>query len=128
MPNFHTGLEKNPANYTPLTPIDFIERTASIYPDQTAIVYKDYKHNDLRQSWGETYNRCRKMSDALKKLGIDKDDTVAVLLPNTPPMVEVAFGVPMSGGVLCTLNTRLDINALVFCLQHSEAKVLIVDT
>ena len=128
MPNFHTGLEKNPANYTPLTPIDFIERTASIYPDQTAIVYKDYEHNDLRQSWGETYNRCRKMSDALKKLGIDKDDTVAVLLPNTPPMVEVAFGVPMSGGVLCTLNTRLDINALVFCLQHSEAKVLIVDT
>ena len=79
MPNFHTGLEKNPANYTPLTPIDFIERTASIYPDQTAIVYKDYQYNDLRQSWGETYNRCRKMSDALKKLGIDKDDTVAVI-------------------------------------------------
>lgn len=66
MPNFHTGLEKNPANYTPLTPIDFIERTANIYPDQTAIVYKDYEHNNLRQSWGETYNRCRKMSDALK--------------------------------------------------------------
>lgn len=128
MPNFHTGLEKNPANYAALTPIDFIERTATVYPDQTAIVYKDYQHNDLRQTWGETFTRCRRMADALKKLGVDKDDTVAVLLPNTPPMVEVAFGVPMAGAVLCTLNTRLDINALVFCLQHSETKVLIVDS
>lgn len=128
MPNFDTGLEKNPANHTPLTPIDFIERTANIYPDQLAIVYQDYQHNDFRQTWGTTFTRCRQMADALKKLGVGKDDTVAVMLPNTPAMVEVAFGVPMSGGVLCTLNTRLDINALVFCLQHSEAKVLIMDS
>ncbi|MFW2176693.1 MULTISPECIES: AMP-binding protein [unclassified Moraxella] len=128
MPNFHTGLDKNPANYVPLTPIEFIERSAKVYPNATAIIYQDYSHNNLRQTWGETFTRCRQMADALKKLDIDKDDTVAVLLPNTPPMVEVAFGVPMAGAVLCTLNTRLDINALVFCLQHSEAKVLIVDS
>lgn len=128
MPDFNTGLEKNPANYTALTPIDFIERSATIYPNQPAIVYKDYKHNDFRQTWGETFTRCKQMADALHKLGVGKDDTVAVLLPNTPAMVEVAFGVPMAGAVLCTLNTRLDINALVFCIQHSEAKVLIIDS
>lgn len=128
MPDFNTGLEKNPANYTALTPIDFIERSATIYPNQPAIVYKDYKHNDFRQTWGETFTRCKQMADALHKLGVVKDDTVAVLLPNTPAMVEVAFGVPMAGAVLCTLNTRLDINALVFCIQHSEAKVLIIDS
>lgn len=128
MPDFNTGLEKNPANYTALTPIDFIERSATIYPNQPAIVYKDYKHNDFHQTWGETFTRCKQMADALHKLGVGKDDTVAVLLPNTPAMVEVAFGVPMAGAVLCTLNTRLDINALVFCIQHSEAKVLIIDS
>lgn len=128
MPNFDTGLEKNPANHAAITPIDFIVRTARIYPNQTAIIYKDYDKNDQRQTWGETFERCQKMADALSKLGVEKNDTVAVLLPNTPPMVEVAFGVPMAGAVLCTLNTRLDINALVFCLQHSEAKVLIIDS
>ncbi len=128
MPDFNKGLEKTPANYTALTPIDFIERSASIYTDYPAIIYKDYKQNDFSQTWGETFTRCRQMADALHKLGIGKNDTVAVLLPNTPAMVEVAFGVPMSGAVLCTLNTRLDINALVFCLQHSEAKLLIIDS
>lgn len=128
MTDFHTGLGKNPANYQPLTPIDFIIRSAQVYPDTAAIIYDDLQHNNLIQSWSKTFERCRQLSDGLRKLGIDKNDTVAVMLPNTPAMVECAFGVPMSGGVLCTLNTRLDINALTFCVQHSEAKVLIMDS
>ncbi len=128
MTDFHTGLGKTRANYVALTPIDFIERTANIYPNKTAIIYDDLEHNEQTQTWGETFTRCRKMADALSKLGIDKNDTVAVMLPNTPAMVESAFGIPMSGAVLCTLNTRLDVNALTFCLQHSEAKALILDS
>lgn len=128
MTDFHTGLGKNAANHQPLTPIDFIIRSAQVYPDKTAIIYDDLEHNELTQTWQQTYDRCRQLADGLRKLGIDKNDTVAVMMPNTPAMVECAFGVPMSGGVLCTLNTRLDINALTFCLQHSEAKVLILDS
>ena len=128
MTDFHTGLGKNAANYQPLTPIDFIIRSAQVYPNKTAIIYDDLEHNNLIQTWQQTYDRCRQLADGLRKLGIDKNDTVAVMMPNTPAMVECAFGVPMSGGVLCTLNTRLDINALTFCLQHSEAKVLILDS
>ena len=128
MTDFHTGLGKNTANHQALTPIDFIIRTAQVYPNQTAIIYDDLEHNNLTQTWQQTYDRCRQLADGLRKLGIDKNDTVAVMMPNTPAMVECAFGVPMSGGVLCTLNTRLDINALTFCLQHSEAKALILDS
>lgn len=128
MTDFHTGLGKNAANHQPLTPIDFIIRSAQVYPHKTAIIYNDLADNNLTQTWQQTYDRCRQLADGLRKLGIDKNDTVAVMLPNTPAMVECAFGVPMSGGVLCTLNTRLDINALSFCLQHSEAKVLILDS
>ena len=128
MTDFHTGLGKNAANHQPLTPIDFIIRSAQVYPDKTAIIYDDLEHNNLTQTWQQTYTRCRQLADGLRKLGIDKNDTVAVMMPNTPAMVECAFGVPMSGGVLCTLNTRLDINALTFCLQHSEAKALILDS
>lgn len=128
MTDFHTGLGKNAANHQPLTPIDFIIRSAQVYPDKTAIIYDDLEHNNLTQTWQQTYTRCRQLADGLRKLGVDKNDTVAVMLPNTPAMIECAFGIPMSGGVLCTLNTRLDINALTFCLQHSEAKVLILDS
>ena len=128
MTDFHTGLGKNDANYQPLTPIDFIIRSAEVYPNRTAIIYDDLEHNHLTQSWQQTFTRCRQLADGLRKLGIDKNDTVAVMMPNTPAMVECAFGVPMSAAVLCTLNTRLDINALTFCLQHSEAKVLILDS
>ena len=128
MTDFHTGLGKNAANYQPLTPIDFIIRSAQVYPDKTAIIYDDLEHNNLTQTWQQTYTRCRQLADGLRKLGIDKNDTVAVMMPNTPAMVECAFGIPMSGGVLFTLNTRLDINALTFCLQHSEAKVLMMDS
>lgn len=128
MTDFHTGLGKTPANFQPLTPIDFLIRSAQVYPNKPAIIYDDLTHNNLTQSWQDTFTRCRQLSDGLRKLGIDKNDTVAVMMPNIPAMVEAAFGVPMSGGVLCTLNTRLGINALCFCLQHSEAKVLILDS
>ncbi|PIE47143.1 MAG: acyl-CoA synthetase [Gammaproteobacteria bacterium] len=128
MTDFHTGLGKNQANHTPLTPIDFIERAAAVYPNKTAIIYDDLEHNDSSQTWAETFERCCKLSDGLRKLGIEKNHTVAIMSPNTPAMVEAAFGVPMSGAVLCTLNTRLDPNTLTFCLQHSEAKILILDS
>lgn len=128
MTDFNTGLEKNPANHQPLTPLEFISRAAHVYPNKTSIIYDDFENVPLIQTWAQTYERCCKLANALKKLGIKKEDTVAIMAPNTPAMVEAAFGVPMSQGVLCTLNTRLDINALSFCLQHSEAKVLILDS
>lgn len=128
MTDYSTGLDKNPANHQPLTPIQLIARTAQVYPNKTSIIYDNLKNTPITYTWSQTYLRCCQLANALRKLGIGKDDTVAIMSPNTPAMVEAAFGVPMSKGVLCTLNTRLDINALTFCLQHSEAKVLILDS
>ncbi|WP_290872915.1 acyl-CoA synthetase [Aquabacterium sp.] len=123
MPNiFEQDLPRNAANHTPFTPLSFIERTALVYPERLAIV-----HGALRQTWGETYARCRRLASALLARGIGLGDTVAVMLPNTPPMVEAHFGIPMAGAVLNTLNTRLDPEALAFMLDHGEAKALIVD-
>lgn len=119
---YDQNLDRNAANFAALTPLSFIERTASVYPERLAIV-----HGDLRQTWGQTYARCRQLASSLRKAGIGKNDTVAVILPNTPPMVEAHFGVPMAGAVLNTLNTRLDAEALAFMLDHGEAKALIVD-
>ena len=110
------------ANFAPLSPLGFIERTAEVYPDRLAIV-----HGDLRQTWAQTYARCRQLASALARSGIGKNDTVAVMLPNTPPMVEAHFGVPMAGAVLNALNTRLDPEAIAFMLDHGEAKAVIVD-
>ena len=115
-------LPRNEANFAPISPLGFIERTAEVYPDRLAIV-----HGDLRQTWGETYARCRQLASALTAHGIGKNDTVAVMLPNTPPMVEAHFGVPMAGAVLNALNTRLDPQAIAFMLDHGEAKAVIVD-
>lgn len=120
---FEPGLERRTANYVPLTPVDFIARAAEVYGDRTAIVY-----GDLRQNWRTTYARTRRLASALKQAGIESGDTVAVLLPNIPAMIEAHFGIPMLGAVLNTLNTRLDIASILFMLQHGEAKVLIVDT
>lgn len=119
---YDQNLDRNAANFAALTPLSFIERTASVYPERLAIV-----HGDLRQTWGQTYARCRQLASSLRKAGIGKNDIVAVILPNTPPMVEAHFGVPMAGAVLNTLNTRLDAEALAFMLDHGEAKALIVD-
>ena len=119
---FDRDLPRTEANFAPFSPLSFIERTAEVYPDRLAVV-----HGDLRQTWGETYARCRQLASALQRAGIGKNDTVAVMLPNTPPMVEAHFGVPMAGAVLNALNTRLDPEAIAFMLDHGEAKVLIVD-
>ena len=117
-----SDLPKNAANFVPFTPLSFIERSATVYPERLAVV-----HGDVRRTWRETYDRCRRLASALIAAGIGKGDTVAVMLPNTPPMVEVHFGVPMTRAVLNTLNTRLDAEALAFMLDHADAKVLLVD-
>jgi fatty-acyl-CoA synthase len=119
---YEQGLERNSANFTPITPLLFLERSAEIYPNKTAIV-----HGKLRQTWSQTYDRCRRLASALQKHGIGLGDTVAVMLPNTPPMVEAHFGIPMAGAVLNALNTRLDSESIAFMLNHGEAKVVIID-
>ena len=119
---YEQGLERNSANYTPITPLLFLERSAQIYPKKVAVI-----HGKLRQTWSQTYERCRRLASALQKHGIGLGDTVAVMLPNTPPMVEAHFGIPMAGAVLNALNTRLDPESIAFMLNHGEAKVVIVD-
>ena len=119
---FDQDLPRNEANFAPLTPLSFIERAAEVYPDKTAVV-----HGDLRRTWAEVYARCRQLASALVQRGIGKGDTVAVMLPNVPAMVEAHFGIPMAGAVLNTLNTRLDPETVAFMLDHGEAKAVIVD-
>ncbi|UJW83453.1 acyl-CoA synthetase [Hydrogenophaga sp. SL48] len=119
---YDQDLPRNEANFTPISPLSFVERTAEVYPDRLAVV-----HGALRQTWSQTYTRARQLASALQKAGIGKNDTVAVMLPNTPPMVEAHFGVPMAGAVLNALNTRLDPEAIAFMLDHGEAKAVIVD-
>ena len=119
---FSQDLPRTGANFAPISPLSYIERTAQVYPDRLAVV-----HGDLRRSWGEVYARCRQLAGALQKAGVGKGDTVAVMLPNTPPMVEAHFGIPMAGAVLNALNTRLDAETVAFMLDHGEAKVVIVD-
>ena len=119
---YDCGLAKNPANYVPLTPLTFIERSAYIFPDRLAVV-----HGQRRFSWLETYTRCRRLASALRRLGVNGKDTVAVVLNNTPEMYECHFGVPACGAVLNTINTRLDAETIAFILNHGEAKVLITD-
>src|SRR5690606_20057621 len=124
---YEQGLPKTPANYAPISPLSFIERTASVYPDQLAVIHGSGS-SALRRTWAEVYTRCRQLASALSKDGIGKGDTVAVMMPNTPPMVEAHFGVPMTGAVLNTMNTRLDPEMIAYMLDHGEAKVIIVDT
>jgi fatty-acyl-CoA synthase len=119
---FDQDLPRNPANFAPLSPLSFLERSAEVYPDRLAVV-----HGSLRRTWSELYARCRQLASTLARHGIAKGDTVAVMLPNTPPMVEAHFGIPMAGAVLNALNTRLDPAAVAFMLDHGEAKVVIVD-
>ncbi|MEP1214389.1 MAG: AMP-binding protein [Marinobacter sp.] len=119
---FDQGLEPVDANYSVLSPIDFIERTASVYPEYPSVI-----HGAIRYNWGETYERCRRLASALAGRGIGRGDTVAAMLPNIPAMVECHFGVPMIGAVLNTLNVRLDAEAIAFMLEHGEARVVVAD-
>src|SRR3954451_19498816 len=119
---YDIDLDRNPANFQPLTPVTFLERAAAVYPKHTAII-----HGPLRRNYAEFYARARKLASALANHGIKRGDTVSVMLANTPAMLEAHYGVPMTQGVLNTLNTRLDAAAIAFSLDHAETKVLIVD-
>ena len=119
---YNVGLDKNAANFVALSPLSYLERSALVYPDRVAVIY-----GQRRQTWTQTYLRCRRLASALAARGVGVGDTVAVMLPNVPAMFEAHFGVPMSGAVLNTLNTRLDAEAIAFMLQHGDAKVLLTD-
>ena len=120
---FDTGLDRNPANYQPLTPLVFLERAASVHPDHVAII-----HGSERIAYRDFYARARALASALQAHGIGRGDTVSVMLANTPAMLEAHYGVPMVGAVLHSINTRLDATTIAFMLDHAETKVLIADT
>ena len=119
---YEQQLDKNAANYAPLTPLSFLERAAHVYPSRVSVI-----HGAQRSTWRQTYERSRRLASALAKRGLGVGDTVAALLPNIPAMYEAHFGVPMSGAVLNTLNTRLDADAIGFMLNHGAAKLLLID-
>ncbi len=123
---FDQDLPPTAANYAAMSPLTFLERTAQVYPNRLAVVH-GLGAQTVRHTWSQTYDRCRQLASALTLAGVGKNDTVAVMLPNTPPMVEAHFGVPMAGAVLNALNTRLDPETVAFMLDHGEAKVVIVD-
>ena len=119
---YELGLDPNNANYVPLTPVSFMARSATVFPDRTAVAY-----NDLRRSWAETYDRCRRVASALRARGVGKGDTVSIIATNIPEIYEAHFAVPMAGAVLNAINTRLDAEAVAFILNHAETKVFLVD-
>jgi fatty-acyl-CoA synthase len=119
---FDRDLERNAANFTALTPLGFLDRTATIYPDRVSVI-----HGERRYTWSQTAERCRRLGSALARRGIGKGDTVAIMAPNIPEMLEAHFGVPMTGAVLNALNIRLDAETIAFMLFHGEAKILITD-
>ena len=119
---YDTDLDRNAANFQPLTPLSFLARAAAVYPDQTAII-----HGKRAWTYREFFVRATKLASALAKRGIKRGDTVAVVLPNVPAMLEAHYGVAMAGAVLNSINTRLDAAIIAFTLDHGEAKVLITD-
>jgi len=122
MPLAYDDLPKTGANYVPLTPLSFLERTADIYPDHTALIYNDNSYN-----WDEVRERCRRVASSLKLRGISRNDTVSVLAYNTPEMFELQFAVGLAGGVLNTINTRLDAATIAYIIDHAETQLFIVD-
>ncbi|MAW34100.1 MAG: acyl-CoA synthetase [Proteobacteria bacterium] len=123
MHKYNKDLEKNSANYVSLSPISFLFRAAEVYPERVAIIY-----NSHTETWADVYQKACGLASSLQELGVAKGDTVAVMAANTPEMYHCHFGVPMTGAVLNTLNTRLDSNSIAYMLKHGEAKVLIADT
>jgi len=122
MPIDYDALDKNSANYVPLSPVSFLERTADIYPDREALIY-----NDRRYNWRDVRERCARFASSLKARGIGRNDTVSLLTYNTPEMFEAHFAVPMAGAVLNTINTRLDGATVAYIIDHAESKMFIVD-
>ena len=123
MNNFDTNLDKNSANFVPLSPLSFITRVKDIYPNYDSLVYGKRSY-----TWLETYNRCTKFASALAKKGITKGSTVSIIAANTPELFEAHYSIPMTGGVINTINTRLDADTIAYILDHSDAKLLITDT
>ncbi len=119
---YNTGLDRNPANYQPLTPLSFLARAADVFPDHAAIV-----HGPLRRNYAQFYRRSRQLASALTMQGIQRGDTVSALLANTPAMLECHYGVPMCGAVLHSINTRLDAAIIAFQLDHAVSRLVIVD-
>jgi fatty-acyl-CoA synthase len=119
---YETGLERTPANFQPLTPLSFLARAAEVYPEVTAIV-----HGRRRLNYADFYSRSKQLASSLREAGIGKNDTVSVLLPNVPAMLEAHHGVPMAGAVLNAINTRLDPASIAFILDHAEAKAFVID-
>ena len=119
---YDKDLPRNPANFVPLTPLSLLRRARDVYPERVAIIY-----GDRRYQWRETYERCTRLADALRKRGVGKSDTIAVLAANLPEMYEAHFGVPMAGGVLNAINFRLDAGTVRFILEHGEARAFLVD-
>ena len=119
---YNMGLSRNAANFAALTPISFLQRSASVFPNHVAQI-----HHDVKITWAQTYKRCVRLASALNKIGIAEGDTVAFIAPNIVPVFEAHFGVPMCGAVLNAINTRLDAEAISFILQHAEAKIIFVD-
>ena len=122
MSHYETNLNKNKANFVPLTPLSFLQRAKDIYPSYEALIYEDRKY-----TWTQVYNRCVRFASALEKIGIKKGDTVSFLAFNTPEIFEAHYSVPMTGAVLNTINIRLDAKTIAYILNHSDAKVLVVD-
>ena len=122
MNQYEIGLDKNPANYVPLTPLSFLERSAAVYPNHLSAVYEGSSF-----TWSQTYERCRRFASYLASKGIGKGDTVAAMLPNVPAMNELHFAVPMAGAVLNALNIRLDASSIAFQLDHGGARIILVD-
>ncbi len=119
---FDQNLDPNPANYVPLSPVSFLARAAQIYPNRVAVI-----HGDRRTTYAQFAERARRLASALAKAGVGKGDTVAIMAPNTPEMLEAHYAVPMLGAVLCAINTRLDASAIGFILRHAEAKIVLTD-
>src|ERR1700693_6354172 len=119
---FVRGLARNAANHVPLTPVSFLERSADVYPDKIAV-----RHGRLAYTYREFAARCRRLASALARRGVRRGDTVAMMAPNVPALLEAHYAVPALGAVLNALNVRLDARTIAFCLAHGGAKVLVTD-
>ncbi|MEO0980900.1 MAG: AMP-binding protein, partial [Pseudomonadota bacterium] len=123
MQEHYEALPRHTANHVPLSPLSFLERTAAIFPDRTAVVY-----NDLRLTWSDVQARVRRLAASLTELGIGQGDTVSVLAANTPELFELHYAVPLTGAVLNTINIRLEAETVAYILDHSDARLVIADT
>ena len=119
---YEQSLDRTPANYVPLSPVSFLVRAARVYGPRVAVI-----HGDRRYTYAQFLERARRLASALARVGVRKGDTVAIMAPNIPEMLEAHYAVPMLGAVLCSINIRLDAAAVAFILQHSDAKVVLVD-